>query len=334
MSVRHRLGLLALVLALACPAAAQVPITPARPDPNEPDAVIVEELVVVARDRGPAWWTVSDGDSTVYVLGVPSIAPKHMQWDRAAFERRLQGANAVILPFQEVKVRLASSFGAAFNYMRLRSSTPFEETLDPDAKARFVEARSKLGEPAKRYATKNPLAAGLLLLNDYRERSDLTNSDPLKLIKGLSEQAKVPIWQKSYDIAPQLGAILKTSPDAGRACLEEVVAQVRAGPGGTRAAAKAWAEGDVPAALENERTYERCIAHVPGASAFDAKTKSDEVALIEQALKKPGHSIAVVRLRPLLSLGGVLDRLRSSGLTVTTPGEAEARSGSAADEGS
>jgi len=326
MSVRHRLGPLApvmgLLLAFACPTAAQVPLTPARPDPNEPDAVIVEELVVVARDKGPAWWTVSDGDSTVYVLGVPSIAPKHMQWDRAAFERRLKGANAVILPFQEVKVRVASSFGAAFNYLRLRSSTPFEETLDPETKARFVEARTKVGEPAKRYPTKNPLAAGLLLLTDYRDKSDLTNSDPLKLIKGLSEQANVPIWQKSYDIAPQLGRIIRTPPEAGRACLEEVVAQVRAGPGGTRAAAKAWADGDVPAALENERTYERCIAQVPGASAFDAKTKADEVALIEQALKKPGHSIAVVRLRPLLSQGGVLDRLRSSGLTVKTPGEA------------
>jgi uncharacterized protein YbaP (TraB family) len=322
MSVRHRLVVLALGLALACPAVAQVQITPAKPDPNDPDAVVVEELVVVARDKGPAWWTVSDGDSTVYVLGVPSIAPKHMQWDRAVFERRLQGANVVILPFQEVKVRLASSFGAAFNYLRLKSSTPFEETLDPETKARFVEARSKLGAPAKRYATKNPLAAGLLLLTDYRDRSDLTNSDPLKLIRGLSEQAKVPLWQKGYDIAPQLGAILKTAPEAGRACLEEVIAQVRAGPGGTRAAAKAWADGDVPAALDNERTYERCIAQVPGASAFDARTKADEVALIEQALKKPGHSIAVVRLRPLLSQGGVLDRLRNAGFTVKTPGEA------------
>lgn len=322
MSVRLRLGLLALALALVGPAAAQAPLTPARPDPNEPDAVILDELVVVARDKGPAWWTVSDGDSTVYVLGVPSIAPKHMQWDRAVFERRLKGANAVILPFQEVKVRIVSSFGAAFNYLRLRSSTPFEDTLDPQTRALFVEARTKVGEPAKRYATKNPLAAGLLLLTDYRDKSDLTNSDPLKLIKILSEQAKVPVWQKSYDIAPQLGAIIRTPPAAGRSCLDEVIAQVRAGPGGTREAAKAWAEGDVPAALENERTYERCIAHVPGASAFDAKTKADEVALIEQALKKPGHSIAVVRLRPLLSQGGVLDRLRSSGLTVKTPGEA------------
>jgi uncharacterized protein YbaP (TraB family) len=321
MSVRHRLGLLALVLALAAPAVAQVPAQPARPDPRDPDAVILEELVVVARDKGPAWWRVSNGASTVYVLGVPSIAPKHMQWDRTVFERRLAGANAVLLPYQDVRVRFTTSIGAAWNYMRLKSSTPFEETLDTDRRMRFQEARTRLGQPAKRYGTKNPLAAGLLLLTDYRDRSGLTNTDPIKLIKGLSQQAKVPIRQKSYDIAPQLGAILKTPPEAGHACLDEVIALVRAGPGATLTATQAWAEGNVPAALENERTYERCIALVPGAQAFDARAKADEVAEIEQALKVPGHAIAVVQLRPLLSQGGVLDRLRGEGFTVKASGE-------------
>jgi uncharacterized protein YbaP (TraB family) len=321
MTLPHRLASVVLALALAAPAMAQVPLTPARPDPRDPDAVIVEELVVVARDKGPAWWTVSDGDTTVYVLGVPSIAPKHMPWDRTVFERRLKGANAVILPFQDVRVRLTTSLGAAWNYLRLKSSTPFEETLDTDRRYRFQEARTRLGQPAKRYGTKNPLAAGLLLLTDYRERSGLVNTDPIKLIKGLSQQAHVPIWQKSYDIAPQLGAILKTPREAGDACLDEVIALVRAGPGGTIAATQAWAQGDVPKALENERTYERCIALVPGAASFDARVKSDQVAEIEQALKSPGHAIAVVQLRPLLAQGGVLDRLRSAGFTVKTPGE-------------
>jgi hypothetical protein len=60
---------------------------------------------------------------------------------------------------------------------------------------------------------------------------------------------------------------------------------------------------------------------VPGAQAFDAKVKADQVAAIEQALRKPGHAIAVVPLRPLLAQGGVLDQLRAKGFTVTTPGE-------------
>ncbi len=49
----------------------------------------------------------------------------------------------------------------------------------------------------------------------------------------------------------------------------------------------------------------------------------DQVTAIEAALKTPGHAIAVVPLRPLLSQGGVLDRLRAAGFKVTTPGEDE-----------
>jgi uncharacterized protein YbaP (TraB family) len=316
-----KLVLLTALTALAAPAAAQVPLTAAPANPADPDATLVEELVVTARDLGPAWWKVSDADTTVYVLGAPSLAPKRMQWDRSVFERRLQGANVVILPFQNVRVKVTGALGAAFNLMRLKSATPFEETLDPAARARFAAARTELGEPAKHYGTRNPLAAGLLLATDYREKSELTTSDPTKLIKLLAEQAKVPVSQKSYDLGPLMGAIIRTPASAGRACLDEVLQQVETGPGLTRDAARAWAEGDVRGALGNERTYERCIASVPGAQAFDTRVKSDQVAAIQKALQTPGHAIAVVPLRPLLAQGGVLDRLRQQGFTVKTPGE-------------
>ncbi|MFI4964462.1 MAG: TraB/GumN family protein [Caulobacterales bacterium] len=321
MTWRYRLGVVAAAMALAAPALAQAPLTPAKPDPNDPDAVIVEELVVTGRLPGPAWWTVSNAATTVYVLGAPSLAPKHMAWDRAVFERRLAGASEVILPFQDVRVRITGVIGAAFNFLRLRSGGPFEATLDAPTKARFVAARTRLGEPADHYRTRNPLAAGLMLATDYREHTALTTSDPSKLIKLLAGRAKVPVSQKSYDIGPLMGAILRTPAAAGRACFDEVLAQVEAGPGVTQAAARAWAQGDVRGALGNERTYERCIALVPGAQAFDARVKADDVAQIEQALKKPGHAIAVVPLRPLLAQGGVLDQLRAKGFKVTTPGE-------------
>jgi uncharacterized protein YbaP (TraB family) len=310
-----------LALALAAPAWAQVPLTPARPDPNDPDATLVEELVVTARERGPAWWRVSDADTTVYVLGSPSIAPKRMAWDRSLFERRLQGANVVIVPYQNLTVHVGGAVGAAFNYLRLRSGGPFEETLDPATRARFVAARTRLGQPAKHYETKNPLAAGLILATDYRDKTGLTNADPTKLVKYLAQLAKVPVVQKSYDLGPLMGAVLRTSPQAGRGCFEEVLQQVEAGPGVTLEATRAWAEGDVRGALGNERTYERCMALVPGAAAFDARTKADQVAAIEKALQTPGHAIAVVQLRPLLAQGGVLDQLQAKGFTVKTPGE-------------
>ena len=318
---RVRFAAVVAVAALAWPALAQAPASPATPPAYDPDAVLVEELVVVGRLPGPAWWSVSDADTTVYVLGAPTLAPKHMAWDRAIFDQRLAGASEVIVPFQDVRVTFTGALGAAFNFMRLKSSQPFEETLDPAARARFAAAREKLGQPASHYGTRNPLAAGLRMATDYRDHFALTNSDPTKLIKLLAKQAHVPVVQRSYDIGSLMGAVLRTPEASGRGCLNEVLAQVEAGPGVTHAAAAAWAKGDTPGALANERTYERCIALVPGAQAFDAKTKADEVADIERALGRPGHAIAVVPLRPLLAQGGVLDQLRAKGFTVKTPGE-------------
>ena len=43
---------------------------------DDPQANVVEALVVSAKLPGPAWWRVSDGDTTIYVMGMPSMLPK------------------------------------------------------------------------------------------------------------------------------------------------------------------------------------------------------------------------------------------------------------------
>lgn len=312
-----RLCLLAFVMILAtAPAVAQTPALLV-----DPDATVVEELVVTARLPGPAWWRVSDADTTVYVLGIPSVAPKHQQWDRLIFDRRLAGANGVILPFNGLRVKLTGAPGAMVSYLRLRSGHPFEQGLDGPARARFVAARDKLGQPAERYKTSNPLAAGLMLISDYRDKASLTTTDPTKLIRYLAERKKVRVIQRAYDLGPLIGAMSRTSPAAGRTCLDESLRETEAGPGGVLAASRAWAEGRVADALMAERSYERCLAAAPGASAFDARVKTDMVTDIVAALKVPGHAIAVVQLRPLLAQGGVLNRLETAGYDVKTPGE-------------
>ncbi|HKR90372.1 MAG TPA: TraB/GumN family protein, partial [Phenylobacterium sp.] len=250
--VRKGLGFLAMVLALgaapaagvaqgAPPAQQQQAASAANPaPPADPDDVLLQELVVVGRDRGPAWWSVTNGTSTVYVLGAPSLAPKRTAWDTATLDRRLKGASQVILPFQDVKVHFAGSIGAAWNLMRLRSVRPFEDSLDEAARARFVAAREKIGQPASRYKTNNALAAGLLLAGDYRDHAGLTNADTAKVVKVYAKQANVPVVQRTYDVGSLMGAVIRTPKPAARACLDAVLDQVLAGPGVTLAAAKAW----------------------------------------------------------------------------------------------
>ncbi|HEX2559016.1 TraB/GumN family protein [Phenylobacterium sp.] len=314
---------LAAVLALTAGApAAQVPLTPAPSAlPLDPDEVLVEELVVVGRLPGPAWWRVSDADTTVYVLGVPSVATKQLAWDRGVLERRLQGANEVIVSVDPVKVRALGAAGAAVNFLRLRSRTPFEAQLSGSTKTRFVAARSRFGKRADRYRTGNALAAGLMLVEDWLDHVRLTTTDPSKPIRQLARSKRVRVTEKTYDAGALLGALVRTPRPAGDACLEAVLDQIDAGPGRIQAASRAWASGDVPGALSAERVYERCLAAAPGAARLDAEYKADQAAAIAAALKKPGHAVAVVQLRPLLSQGGVLDRLRSQGFDVKTPGD-------------
>ncbi len=306
----------ALAMTLTSGVQAQVDLQPV-----DPDATLVDELVVTARLPGPAWWRVSDGDTTVYVLGTPSIAPRHQVWNTVIFDKRLVGASQVILPFNGLKVHLAGAPGAALGYLRLRSGKPFEDSLDATTRARFVAVRTRVGQTADHYRIRHPLAAGLTLINDYRDKASLTTTDPTKLITYLTKRSHVRVVQRSYDLGPLLSQIARTSQAAGQTCLEDAMQDIEEGPGGVLAASRAWAEGDVLNALTAERTYERCLAATPGALAFDARVKGDMVADITAALKIPGHAIAVVQLRPLLSQGGVLDRLRSAGLTVKTPGE-------------
>lgn len=315
-------GVAVVMMALAAsPALAQVPLTPAQQDPNDPDGTLVEELVVTARLPGPAWWRVSDGDSTVFVLGAPSVMPKSFPWDRSVLERNLQGANEVIMPFNSVRVGVLNAPGTLIRAAQIKGG-PVEDDLPEPLKSRFVEAREAAGKPAKRYGYKNELAAAITLVGDYRSKVRLTASDPAKTIGWIAQSMGIKIHKKSYDIGPLLGAAVRTPKAAQRACLQEALDEVEAGPASVRRAAEAWAQGDVRGALNVERGYDRCMVAAPGAVKIDAQMKADQAEAIERALQKPGHAVAVVQLRPLLSQGGVLDRLRAKGYEVKTPGDA------------
>ena len=148
-----------------------------------------------------------------------------------------------------------------------------------------------------------------MLHADWLEANALTTTDPTKLIRLLAQQGGKPVIQRTYDLGPLLGALARTPAAAGEACLEAVLEEVETGPEAIRTASRAWARGDVAGALAAERTWERCIAATPGAQTFDARFKTDMAGDIRKALAGRGGTLAVVPLRPLLSEGGVLDRL-------------------------
>ena len=301
---------LALLL-LAPPAAAQTP---------DPDAVLVEELVVTARLPGPAWWRVSDADTTVYVLGVPSAFPKGLDWNKSVLERRLEGASQIVLPFNEIQIGLADVPGSLLGLGGIRTRN-MEAQLSPPVRVRFVRARTGLGKDAKLYANWKPFVAALMLVGQFRDSEKITAADPGKTIRRMAEARGIKVVMKRYSGAPLIRSAARVTPAAGETCMADALNEVEAGTAQIRVAGEGWAVGDVRTALSQERGFERCLAATPGAEAFNARFKADQAAAIARALKTPGHAVAVVQLRPLLAQDGVLQRLRGQGYTVRNPGE-------------
>jgi len=309
-----------LLIALAALFAAAPAAGARQAPPADPDETLVEEFVVQGRLPGPAWWRVSDADTTVYVLGVPSAFPKGLDWNKVVLERRLEGASQIILPFNEIRIGLADIPGSLLGLPGIRTRD-MEAELSPPIRARFVAARTALGKEKKTYEKWKPFVAALMLVGHFRDSEKITAADPGKTIRRMAQARGVKVVMKTYSAGPLVRSVARISPAAGQACMADALTEVEAGSARVRVAGEGWAAGDVRTALSQERGFERCLAAVPGAEAFNSRFKGDQAAAVARALKTPGHAVAVVQLRPLLAQDGVLARLRAQGFKVLDPGQ-------------
>jgi hypothetical protein len=309
---------LALGLALAfAPFAARAQGVVALPE--DPGAAVVEELIVQAKEPGPAWWVVSDGDSTVYILGMPrgGLPPK-TAWDRRYLDRRLKGANSLILA-DSVRIKVGvSSFGEAMRlYRSLRSDVPLERRLEEPLRSQFIAARQKVGQPAARYAKWSPFIASLMLVGDATPKGW---ADPRADIVKAARKAKIKrVEAPARDASDVVAKVFSDmSPALETTCLSAAARTVQ----GARPAVNAdgWVRGDVAAAISGPRDYEGCLLLLNGGPQFWRALVADQTSLIANALKTPGHSVALVDISFLVAEEGVVRRLEARGLTVTGPG--------------
>lgn len=305
----------ALLLAAAAPAFAQE-----RPGalPEDPGSVVVEELVVQAKEPGPAWWVVRDGDSTVYILGMPSGGvPAKSGWDRRYLDRRLKGANSLILA-DSVRINIGvASFGEALRLFRsLRSDVPLETRLQEPLRSQFITARQKIGQPEKRYAKWKPFIAALTLMGDAAPKGWV---EPRDEIIRAARKAKVRrIEPPAQDISDVARNVLgKMDPALETTCLAAAVRTVeRARPD---AVARGWAAGDVAAAISGPRDFEGCLLLLNGGARIWREITDAHTRMIADGLRTPGHSVALVNISMLVAEEGVIRKLEARGLAVTGP---------------
>lgn len=289
----RRLALLiaAAALAAGAPAIAQTP--------TDPEATVVEGLLAKAALEGPPWWKAEKNGRMVYILGLPTTAPRDLDWDRRLVGWRMDRAQRIILPAQ---------FKTDVEERRFNS----EAVLSPELTARIEAARVKLGVPPARYQRVQPLTIASRMSEDFKRAADLEWESGYR---GFHNTAAVHLFTRKIDTgmwAPTFPVDMQTQI----ACLEGVLDAVEAGPEPFRQAAQAWAVGDIRGALSGPRgdRWWRCVTpHMEVIARYMSE--------IEAAVAAPGVEVVVagIPVHSMVAVDGIVQRLQAAGYQVTLP---------------
>lgn len=293
--------------------------------PVDSQANLVEELIVNARLPGPAWWKVSDGDTTVYVMGVPAFMPDKLDFDDSVLRRRLDGASVLIIG-QQPEVSILSLLGLIPGRGKeFMVERPMRDTLPADLRARLEKQLKTQGKKADEYDKLKPALAGFIVANSRGgEGVSISLGKAVDRFRDLAKSKEIKVQPRvkkldDYDLIGMVKSLATAPQPLQELCLDAGLRQAENGLASIRETAEQWAEGQVREVVSADRGFQRCLASTPWIARQFKDGQDDAVSAISSALKKPGKAVAVIELRSLLTEGGVLDRLRAKGFTVTAP---------------
>ena len=289
-----------------------------------PGSAVVEELLVVARAPGPAIWLVEKGGSKLYVVGSAAPLPHQMAWKSPRLERALDQADLLLTP-PKASVGPAQIAGFVLKGgagLRQGMGDKLEDELPPDLKARFVSGRTRARKSASDYKNWQPAMAGFLLLSDFRQAAGLSEAKPVSTIERMAKARKVKIKAiGQYRMSAVVSSAGKLSKDAQLACLRDALDELEYDGGRPKTIGADWARGDLASVRSrySASAAQRCLARSPAGAKLLDQQISQSASALSGALNRPGVTVAVVDLAFLLPANGVLDRLKASGATVTSP---------------
>ncbi|MBU4435536.1 MAG: TraB/GumN family protein [Alphaproteobacteria bacterium] len=318
-ALKTRLPALALALTLSAAHAQTLDLTP-----QEPGSAVVEELLVVARAPGPAIWLVEKNGAKLYVVGSASPLPHQLAWRSPRLERALDQADVLLIP-PKASVGPAQIAGFVLRGgagLRQSLGERLEDDLPPDLKARFVASRTRAGKGAKTYQNWTPAIAGFLLLSDFRQAAGLSEAKPVSTLERMAKARKLKIKAVGqYRMSAVVKVAGKLDKAAQLACLTDALNELDYEGGRPTTIGADWARGDLAAVRARYSTSaaQRCLARAPGGAVLLSQQITQSAEALSDALAKGGVAVAVVDLAYLLPANGVLDRLKATGATITSP---------------
>jgi hypothetical protein len=285
------------------------------------------ESIEVRERPGPALWHLTRGESEVWLLGMAGAMPEDLDWNKQYLSELLDGARAILMP---PKADIALTDIAWFliwhgSELSLPRGQSLEQSLPTDLRARFAAVRDTVSDDADDYRTDIPIRAALRLQQDLREKADLSFREPRNTIENLATRKRIPRTPVTHFAAMDaVREVLKLPQPQQHACLAQALEDVTWALGHADTAARAWAVGDIKTvkAHYSEWRLGNCVmGAVQKFGDIDGRNIAEYVSAIDAALDKPGKTIVMIYMGPLLRKNGVLERLQARGIAIEGPAE-------------
>ncbi|HVC17183.1 MAG TPA: TraB/GumN family protein [Rhodanobacter sp.] len=312
------------------------------PPPSPNDAVNLTPVAVSGVLPGPALWKVSKNGHVMWVLGITSPLPKHMQWDSTKIDHLIASSQQVLKPSGMDFGAKVGFWGQLFlipsmiGLKKLPDGETLQQVLSPGLYNRWLVQKNKYLHGLHSWGTDRlrPSFAADKLYSAALNQSGLTDSSMVeKAVYSAADRNKVPVTSTFYTLMlndpHRTAKEFKKAPLNDQQCLSDTIDAIDRHFSQATERANAWATGDLPALSKilSSKQQDGCLSAI-GSSAF-AKTigLTDISHQIQQAwinaaktaLAHDTQSVALLPMSQIMASDGYLNILKKDGYTVQSP---------------
>lgn len=291
---------------------AQTPDTP---------AVELDDVVVLARRSGAPMWTVTQGDTTLILVGAITSIPRDLAWRPDDLEAAAARSDLILFP-QEGRASVTDLFRVIWRARTIGLMPRGQTTADyltPEYQARLEAIMA--GDRNQDWRTRSLLFVGFDLMQDkagyMRGR---TADDAMAVIRRAARRAHVTVRPVGIVRGDELIDSLITAPQTAHVpCVQAAIAAAEQGPDAARERAEDWRALRVADVVASpiDRALNECWPW--GDPEIAPQLRQQWAAAIETAMISPGVTMGVAPIRLLADEGGVLDALEARGFDVVGP---------------
>lgn len=310
---------------------------------ESPVLQVLDEVLVIGRQPGPALWQVKSGSHVLWIMGEVTPLPRKLTWRSKQLERIFKDVEEVLLESgvpgvsspETERITVQTRVEAAQPADRiLPNGQTLRDLLAPEQYTRFEVAATRFATRTKGVDRFAPGSATSLLFNNALQQLGFAQTfyPVSREVLAMARRGKVKVTGVLTAHHDNAGAAQRADP-LNTCGLEALLLHLQDGGAAWKAQSNAWAVGDI----QRLKQIVPVSGQLRGRTRISCASAGDEyghelheanalrinawLAAAERALETNTRTLAVSDMIDLLASDGFIAQLRARGYEVVEPGD-------------